>query len=81
MAHLSTSEARGNLSEIVNRVAYGGERVILHRRGRELAALVPMEDVARLQALEDADDVAVALEALAEPGAMPHEQVRRRLGL
>ena len=81
MANLSTSEARDHLSEIVNRVAYGGERVVLSRRGKDLAAVVSVEDLARLEALEDASDIAAAQEALTEPGATPYAEVRRRLGL
>ena len=54
--NVSTVEARGNLSEVLNRAAYGKERVVLARRGRPLAAVVSMEDVAVLEALEDQED-------------------------
>ena len=32
-----------NLADVLNRVAYGGERVILQRRGKGVAALVSIE--------------------------------------
>jgi methylated-DNA-[protein]-cysteine S-methyltransferase len=50
MTVLPTSEARAELSDLVNRVAYGGERIVLERHGRHVAALVPMTDFARLEA-------------------------------
>jgi len=81
MANLTTSEAREHLAEIVNRVAYGGERVVLSRRGKDLAVLVSVEDLARLEAIETAADLAAADEALAEPERRPYGDVRRRLGL
>jgi prevent-host-death family protein len=37
---LTTSEVRDQLAEIINRVAYGKERVILTRRGKEVVAVV-----------------------------------------
>ncbi|MPZ98999.1 MAG: type II toxin-antitoxin system prevent-host-death family antitoxin [Dehalococcoidia bacterium] len=49
------SDARGELSELVNRVAYRQDRIRLSRRGRELAALVSIEDVERLEALDRAE--------------------------
>jgi prevent-host-death family protein len=52
MADLSISEARDTLAEIVNRVAYQGERVVLRRHGKPVAALVPAADLERLSALE-----------------------------
>ena len=45
---------------------YQGERIILERRGKEVAAIVSMDDLALLQMLEDRDDVRAARKALAE---------------
>ena len=39
---ISITEIRDNLADALNRVAYGGERVILQRRGKGVAALVSM---------------------------------------
>jgi len=82
VAHISVSEAREDFAELVNRVAYARERVRVVRRGRELAALVPMEDVELLEALEDELDLSAAREALANPSnakRIPWERVRSRL--
>ncbi len=53
---ISTTAARDRFADILNRAAYGKERVVLTRRGRPLVAVVPIEDVARLEALEDERD-------------------------
>lgn len=52
MEDLSISEARESLAEIVNRVVYRGERVMLRRHGKPVAALVSADDLERLAALE-----------------------------
>ena len=49
MTVLPASEARAGFSEILNRVAFGGERIVLERHGRNVAALVPMADFASLE--------------------------------
>jgi prevent-host-death family protein len=57
---ISTAEARDRFSEVLNRAAFGKERVVLTRRGKPLAAVVPIEDVEALEAMEDAADIAEA---------------------
>lgn len=49
---LSASDARENLAELVNQVAYGSQRVVIARRGRAIAALIPIEDLRKLELLE-----------------------------
>lgn len=38
------TEARAAFSELINRVGYGGERIILTRHGKPLVALVPASE-------------------------------------
>ena len=79
---INISEARDDFAELVNRVAYAHERVRLVRRGRELAAVVPTEDLELLEALDDELDLAAAREALADPanaGRIPWEDIRGRV--
>ena len=79
---LEISEARRELADTINRVAYGKQRLILRRRGKDVVAIVPLEDLARLEELEDRLDVDDAREALAEsPERIPYDEVRRELGL
>ncbi len=44
------TEARAAFSELVNRVGYGGERVILTSHGKPLVALVPAAEVHKASA-------------------------------
>lgn len=59
----ATAEAKARLSELVNRVAYGDERVVIVRRGKPVAALVSVEDLHRLESIEprEVEDVAAAV--------------------
>lgn len=49
---LGTAEVKARLSEIINRVAFGRERLIVLRRGKPVAALVSVHDLRRLEALD-----------------------------
>ncbi len=66
MTTLSIAEARNKLADAINRVCYGGERVLFARRGKPVAALVSAEDLALLQRIEDADDIRAARKTLRE---------------
>ena len=46
------AEARRRLSELINRVAFGEERVVLESRGKAKAALVSLEDLQKLNRLD-----------------------------
>lgn len=48
LARIATTDAREELAELVNAVAYGGARIVLQRHGKDVAALVPLADLARL---------------------------------
>lgn len=78
------SDARQNLAELCNRVAYGGERLLIARRGKARVALVSVEDLEILEALEDAIDLAAARNAIQEAervGTKPLREVLRELGV
>ncbi len=65
---ISIADARKQFADIVNKVAYGRESVILTRRGEKIAALVSMEELELLKQIEDFIDIEDAKKALAEPG-------------
>ena len=46
---VSAANAKAHFSELVASVAYGRQRYIIERRGKPLAALVSLEDLATLQ--------------------------------
>ena len=79
---ISTADARKNFADIVNKVAYGSEPVILTRRGQEIAALVSMRELELLRQIEDRMDIEDAEKALADPeGNIPAQEVWKELGL
>ena len=75
------NQARGQFAEILNRAAYGGERIILERRGKPVAAVVSMEDLEDLAALEDEADLRAALRARNQKKRIPLADVKKRLGM
>ena len=81
---ITTVAARQNFSELINRVAYGKDRVLLTRRSRPLVAVVPIEDIALLEAMEDRDDLKAARAVLREvkrKGTIPWTRMKKELGL
>ncbi len=83
---LNVVELRQSLAEVLNRAEYQGERIIIHRRGKDVAAIVPLEDLKLLERLieevEDRLDVEAARVSMAESeDRIPYADVRRRLGL
>lgn len=54
-ARIPVTQARAAIADLVNRVAYGGERIALTRHGRTVAALVSADDLERLRRLEAED--------------------------
>jgi len=86
MTRLNVVELRQSLADVLNRAEYRGERIVIHRRGKDAAAIISIEDLRLLERLiEDAEDrldVTAAREALAESSErIPYAKVRERLGL
>lgn len=72
MTRINASEARADLSGIVNRAAYGKERIVVCRHGKPLAAVVPIEDLHLLERL---------LKKSKKKGAISARKARKLLGL
>jgi prevent-host-death family protein len=47
---IPVTQARAELADLINRVVYGGERVVVTRHGKPLVALVSAADLRRLEA-------------------------------
>ncbi len=78
---LSTSKARQEFADIVNRAAYGGERVVLHRHKKPVAAVIPIEDLELIERMEDEIDIVAARKALKEKGRIHLSKLKADLGL
>jgi prevent-host-death family protein len=81
---VAVQRPRGELADLINRAAYGRERILLKRRGKAVAAIVPVEDVELLEKLEDRFDIEAARRALRRDRGkrtIPLSEVKARLGL
>lgn len=87
MTRLNVSKAREEFPDIVNRAAYGKERTIVSRRGKDLAAVIPIEDLRLLERLareemdrQDIRDAHAALKEARQKGTIPLRDLMRELG-
>jgi prevent-host-death family protein len=83
MKTLDTSVARRDFASVVDS-ASKGERFILRRHGRNVAAVVPVRDLAMLRAIEDrldAEAADAALKDIEAKGTVPWETLKAKLGL
>jgi prevent-host-death family protein len=80
---MGVSDARESLGEVVDRVRYTHERVVLTKRGKDVGAIISMDDLKLLEMLEDQLDIKAAREAIEESRGerSPYEEVRKKLGL
>jgi prevent-host-death family protein len=78
---IPVTQARAELADLINRVVYGGERVVVTRHGKPLVALVSAADLERLDALDAPDDEQVlsAVARVREVASAPREH--RRFGV
>lgn len=78
---LSVSDARAQLAELVNLVAYGGEQITLTRHGRAVAVLVSVADAetARASAVPSAGPAEVRSLTGPRPGDHGSSGPERRI--
>jgi len=85
MIRLNVVDLRQSLADVLNRAEYRGERTVIHRRGKDAAAVISIEDLRLLERLvaeaEEKMDVAAAQAALDEPGERISYAEYRRLRL
>ncbi len=80
---LNSTDARERMADVLNRVAYAKDRVRITRRGKEVAAVVPIEDLELIERLEDEIDIREAEKALREAnkkGTIPLGKIRKEFG-
>lgn len=63
---MNTLEAKEQFSELLNRVAHNKEKIVLTRRGKDIAVIIPVEDFKALQQTQDKQDLHDAIDALKE---------------
>jgi prevent-host-death family protein len=77
------TQARAEFADLVNRVVYGGERVVVTRHGKPIVALVSAADLERLEAGEPEPESGQVIRLSADAGgpAAHGEPARRPLGI
>ncbi|MGB8225781.1 MAG: type II toxin-antitoxin system Phd/YefM family antitoxin [Sedimentisphaerales bacterium] len=81
MTTLDMTNARHTFSEIASRVIFAGERVCIKKNGKMAFALVPIEDLELLEALEDKLDIEAARAAIKRGKFTDLETVAKKLGI
>ncbi|MBC7273332.1 MAG: type II toxin-antitoxin system Phd/YefM family antitoxin [Streptomyces sp.] len=78
---IPVTQARAELADLINRVVYGGERVVVTRHGKPLVALVSAADLERLEDQPESapDQVASAVSGVHDTPAPTRE--RQRFGI
>ena len=78
--HFTTSTARAQFADLVNRAEYAGERTVVHRRKKPVAVIVPVEDLELIERYEDELDLRLVKKVRREK-TIPWEKVKKELGL
>ncbi|MFF5342515.1 type II toxin-antitoxin system Phd/YefM family antitoxin [Streptomyces althioticus] len=75
---IPVTQARAELADLINRVVYGGERVVVTRHGKPLVALVSADDLRRLEEAEGAGETPVisTVAGVREVASAPREHGR-----
>ena len=89
MVHIPVSEFKNEISETLNRVVYTGERVLLQRHGKDVAALVSMNElklIEEIEQIEDETDLKEALKILHKiksgaTGVVSWDKAKKELGV
>ena len=61
---LHATRVRRRWSSVLSQIEHAGERILIVRSGREVAALVPAEDLGLLEHLADVADIEAAREEI-----------------
>ena len=84
MAKLKVSDARKEFAETINKVAYGKERVVIEKFGKDIVAVVPIADLKLLEEMEDHLDLEAIRKAIADPKnkkPIAWDKVRKDFGI
>ncbi|MFF7967700.1 type II toxin-antitoxin system Phd/YefM family antitoxin [Streptomyces sp. NPDC007903] len=79
---IPVTQARAELADLINRVVYGSERVVVTRHGKPLVALVSAADLERLEALdaqaaEQDEHMISSVSGVREVSASPPQEQQR----
>ncbi len=72
---ITASKARDEMGDLLNRVAYSRERVVIERSRKPVAALIPLEDLRLLEALLEERQERLDAEAATSALRDAHDEV------
>jgi prevent-host-death family protein len=82
---ISIAELRARLGDLVTRVSYKHDRVVITKHGKPVAALISANDMEKFEELEDWNDTKAAEAAIRETkrngGPIPWSVVKREMKL
>ena len=79
---LNSTQAGAAFAEAINRAGFAGERTVIRRHGKDVAAVVSIEDLETLEALEDRLDLEEARKIMKNPGRLVSwEKIKSNLKL
>ena len=84
MTSLPLQEASENFPDLVRRVSQEKERLLVTGEGEQVVAIIPIEDLELVEAIEDRIDIKEARAALLEAeekGTIPLDDFLKELGL
>ena len=90
MTRIKAGQARDHFGATLRRIETKGDRIIVQRRGKDVAAMISIDELRRmdslLEELQDRLDAKEAEKILAEMTAkgekpVPYERIRKELGL
>lgn len=80
---ITAAEAKVEFSELLSRVSHHKERIIITRRGKEIAAIIPVEDLQLIKESLNKIDLQEAVESLKqsrESGTITLDQLKKETG-
>lgn len=80
---VNTTDAKEQFTDLVNRVIHDKERIILTRRGKDVAAIIHIDDLNLILESQDKHDLTEAIDALKEArnqGTITLEQLKNDIG-
>lgn len=85
---VTASDARNTFSELISSVKYGRRRVCITSNGKDMAAMIPLQDLEVLEALlrryedeVDSRDAKIALEEAEREGTVSLDELIAEIGL
>jgi len=81
---MTTIDAKEKFADLITHVAHSQERVVLTRRGKQVAAIVTIEDLHFLENIQDQSDLQTAIDSLKEArsdGLITLEQLKEETGV